>query len=262
MTEVERVIDLFQTSSFKEEFEDYKSSNDKNISQLINFLDSIETNKKYYRIGVQKNKKYRKVQNEDTQDIKNINGLVNKLTETNFETIKDSIVKLINKEHLIPYIIETIIEKSILHHRYVHLYVSILKEINNRNNRTKIVFIKARCDKHYDDFFNKFNIEGGTYDDLCKRNKNIDNIIGLSILITHLEKEGIIENYVEKVLDPFMEKIDDVGDEELFKMLTSFYNISQIYYDEIPSKYKGKLDKLKEGNTAKIKFKIMDILGE
>ena len=259
MGSFEKVIDLFQTSSFKESFEEYKSKNNKDISQLINFLDSIETNKKYYRIGVQKNKKYRKVQNEDTEDIKNINSLVNKLTETNFEAIKSSIVKLINKEHLLPYIIENIIEKSILHHRYVHLYVSILKEINNKN---KIRFITTRCNKHYDDFFNKFNIDGDTYDDLCKRNKNIDNIIGFSILITHLEKEGIIANYVEKVLDPFMKKIDSVGDEELFKMLTSFFNISQLYYEEIPPKYKDTLLKLKGEKNAKIKFKIMDILGE
>ena len=110
MTSFEKVIDLFQTSSFKENFEEYKSKNNKGISELLDFLDSIETNKKYYRIGVQKNKKYRKKQNEDTEDIKNINSLVNKLTETNFEIIKGSIVKLINKEHLIPYIIETIIK--------------------------------------------------------------------------------------------------------------------------------------------------------
>lgn len=261
MTSFEKVIDLFGNPSFKENFKEYKSKNEKEINKLVNFLDSIETNKKYYRIGVQKNKKYRKVQNEDTEYIKNINSLVNKLTETNFETIKSSIVKLINKEHLIPYIIETIIEKSILHHRYTYLYVSILKEIINKN-KNKVSFIIKRCDKHYDDFFNKFNVMSDSYEDLCKRNKNIDNIIGLSILITHLEKEEIISGYVEKVLDPFMEKIDQVGEEELFKMLTSFYNISQLYYDEIPSKYKGKLIELKDKNTAKIKFKIMDILCE
>ena len=102
MTSFEKVIDLFESPSFQGSFEEYKSKNKQEIQKLINFLDSIETNKKYYRIGVQKNKKYRKIQNEDTEDIKNINSLVNKLTETNFEIIKSSIVKLINKEHLIP----------------------------------------------------------------------------------------------------------------------------------------------------------------
>ena len=59
-----------------------------------------------------------------------------------------------------------------------------------------------------------------------------------------------------------MEKINIVGDEELFKMLTSFYNISQLYYQEIPDKYKDKLIILKKQKSSKIKFKIMDILGE
>ena len=259
MTSFEKVIDLFQTSSFKEGFEEYKSKNTKTINEITEFLDSIETNKKYYRIGIQKNKKYRKKQNEDTEDIKNINSLVNKITENNFEVIKNEISTLINKEHLIPYIIETVIEKSILHHRYIKLYVSVLKDINTKN---KIKFITQKCDKYYDDFFNKFKVDGSSYEDLCKKNKNIDNIIGLSILITYLEKEKILLNYVEKVLDPFMERVGETNEEELFKMLTSFYNISQLYYEEIPEKYKEKLVKLKEGKSHKIRFKIMDILDE
>ena len=259
MTSYELVIDLFQTSSFKEDYEVYKSNNKKIINVLVDFLDSIETNKKYYRIGVQKNKKYRKKQNEDTEYLKNINSLVNKITENNFLVIKTEIINLFHKEHLIPYIIETIIEKSILHHRYVHLYVSILKDIQCKN---KIKIISQMCDKYYDNFFNKFTVSGKTYEDLCKKNKNIDNIIGFSILITHLEKENILSNYVEKVLDPFMEKIDKTSDEELYKMLTSFYNISELYYEEIPEKYKEKLILLKVTKGSKIKFKIMDILRE
>lgn len=258
MDSLDRVIDLFQTSSFKESYVDYKSKNKKEIDKLSDFLDSIETNKKYYRIGVQKNKKYRKKQNADTEDIKNINSLVNKLTENNFSNIKSDILNHIKKEHLIPYIIENILEKSILHHRYTHLYVSILKEIKAKN---KIRIITQKCDTYYEKFFNA-EITGNTYEDLCKHNKNIDNIIGLSILITHLEKDGILKNYVEKALDPFMEKVHQTSDEELFKMLTSFYNISQLYYDEIPEKYKVELNKLKNKKNAKIKFKIMDILGE
>ena len=247
MTSFEKVIDLFQTSSFKENFEEYKSKNTKAINDITDFLDSIETNKKYYRIGIQKNKKYRKKQNEDTEDIKNINSLVNKLTENNFEVIKTEISTLINKEHLIPYIIETVIEKSILHHRYIKLYVSVLKDIDSKN---KIRIITQKCDKYYDDFFNKFKVSGSSYEDLCKKNKNIDNIIGLSILITYLEKENILLNYVEKVLDPFMERVEETNEEELFKMLTSFYNISQLYYEEIPEKYKEKLTRLKEAKSS------------
>ena len=152
---MKRLLIYFRHLNFKEGFEEYKSKNTKAINDIADFLDSIETNKKYYRIGIQKNKKYRKKQNEDTEDIKNINSLVNKLTENNFEVIKTEISTLINKEHLIPYIIETVIEKSILRHRYIKLYVSVLKDIDSKN---KIRIITQKCDKYYDDFFNKFKV--------------------------------------------------------------------------------------------------------
>ena len=254
--------EIFNNGSFEKDFESYKECNIKNINSLIEFLDNIETNKKYYRIGVQKNQRYKKVITKDTETIKTINSLINKITEINYVAIKDEIIKLINKDYFIPLIIENLIEKSILHHRYIPLYVGILKEIESLN---KVRLINKNCDKHFNNFFkNKIiNDKDSFYEKLCSENKNIDNIIGLSILITHLEKEGILKGYIEKVLDPFMNTIDEANDIELFKMLTSFYNISQIYYKEIPSKYKEKmLEQKAKTKSSKIKFKIMDILGE
>lgn len=254
---MENLIDL-KGITFEKIYENYKSKNIKKINDLSYFLDTIETNKKYYRIGVQKNKKFKKKTNSDTEDIKNINSLVNKLTETNFEDIKEKILNHIKKEHLLPYIIENLLEKSILHHRYVLLYVSILKEINSKN---KLMIITNKCEFYYNKFLNS-EITCKTYEDFCKRNKNIDNIIGLSLLIAYLEKENILINYIEKIIDSFMEKIENVKDEELFKMLTCFYNISQLHYKIIPEKYILTLNKLKSTNNSKIKYKIMDILGE
>lgn len=254
--------EIFNNGSFEEDLKAYIIKNDKAIKSLNDFLDNIETNKKYYRIGVQKNQRYRKETTADTENIKNINSLINRITESNYEKIKVEIIKLINKEYFIPLIIESLIEKSILHHRYIPLYVGILKEIKSQN---KVRLINKNCDKHFNNFFkNKIiNDKDSFYEKLCSENKNIDNIIGLSILITHLEKEDILKGYVEKVLDPFMNTIDEANDVDLFKMLTSFYNISQIYYQEIPSKYKEKmLEQKSKTKSSKIKFKIMDILGE
>ena len=254
--------EIFNNGSFAEDLKSYKVENYKNIKHLVDFLDNIETNKKYYRIGVQKNQRYRKDTTADTESIKNINSLINKITEKNYSTIKQKIVESINKEYFIPLIVENLIEKSILHHRYIPLYVGVLKEIKSKN---KHHLINKNCDKHYNSFFkNKVvNDKDTFYEKLCSENKNIDNIIGFSILITHLEKEGILNGCVEKVLDPFMNTIDEANDIELFKMLTSFYNISQIYYQEIPEKYKQLMIEQKEKTkSSKIKFKIMDILGE
>jgi len=254
--------EIFNNGSFESELKAYQLTNDKAIQSLVDFLDNIETNKKYYRIGVQKNQRYRKTTTEDTENIKNINSLINRITETNYEKIKVDIIKKINKDYFIPLIVENLIEKSILHHRYIPLYVGVLKEIESQS---KLRLINKNCDKHFNNFFkNKIVNEKDTfYEKLCSENKNIDNIIGFSILITHLEKEGILNGCVEKVLDPFMNTIDEANDIELFKMLTSFYNISQIYYQEIPEKYKQLMIEQKEKTkSSKIKFKIMDILGE
>ena len=251
--------EIFNNGSFEEDLKAYIIKNDKAIKSLNDFLDNIETNKKYYRIGVQKNQRYRKETTADTENIKNINSLINRITESNYEKIKVEIIKLINKEYFIPLIIESLIEKSILHHRYIPLYVGILKEIKSQN---KVRLINKNCDKHFNNFFkNKIiNDKDSFYEKLCSENKNIDNIIGLSILITHLEKEDILEGYVEKVLDPFMNTIDEANDVDLFKMLTSFYNISQIYYQEIPPKYKEKMLDKKLKQNHKDQFKIMDDL--
>ena len=100
---------------------------------------------------------------------------------------------------------------------------------------------------------------------LCAENKNIDNIIGFSLLITNLEKENIINGYVNKILEPFMDSIlDSTDDTDIFKMITSFYNISKIHFDgDIPNKYVIILNQLKDKTTSsKIRFKIMDILDE
>ena len=120
------------------------------------------------------------------------------------------------------------------------------------------------CNKYYTEFFyqdKNISINVTDYEKLCrKKNKNIDNIIGYSLFISHLEKEDIIDNYIEKVLDPFMKNLskDDV---ELYKMLVSFESISDIHYQIIPKRYQIILQTIKtETKSSKIKFKIMDIL--
>ena len=60
-----------------------------------------------------------------------------------------------------------------------------------------------------------------------------------------------------------MNTIDQANEIDVFKMLTSFYNISELYYKEIPVKYRDKIIQQKEKTkSSKIRFKIMDILGE
>ena len=53
------------------------------------------------------------------------------------------------------------------------------------------------------------------------------------------------------------------SDAELFKMLLSFESIACIHYQVIPDKYQKILNTIKDtSQSAKIRFKIMDILNE
>ena len=114
-------------------------------------------------------------------------------------------------------------------------------------------------------FFYENNISNNnsSYEKLCSKNKNIDNVIGFSLFISYLEKEDIIDNFIEKVLDSYMNNLQSNNDIELYKMLVSFESISKIHYQIIPNRYVTILNNIKEiSGSSKIRFKIMDILGE
>ena len=57
---------LMETEDFKKSFNHYQIKNKSSIKELSDFLDNIDTNKLYYKIGIQKNKKYKKEITEDT----------------------------------------------------------------------------------------------------------------------------------------------------------------------------------------------------
>ena len=254
---------VFSSNNFNKNFLEYK--NKISIDDLINFLDNIETNKKYYRMNIHKNKRFKQENTEDTSSIKSINSMINKLTEINYDSLKPQILEKINKEYIIPYIVEGIFEKSILHHRYIHLYVGVLKDMNSLLPKTQKELIKLFY-KYHNILFNNRIIQDdkNDYQQLCDINKRTDNIIGFSLLITYLEKEKVVKGYIDKVLEPFLNNLLIMENEvELYQLLLSFYNISSIYFTIIPKKYLDILQELKEkSDSSKIRFKIMDILGE
>lgn len=258
MSSIEVIKEYMKSNDFINMYNDYLKTKDES---LMLFLDNIDLNKKYYRMNINKNKKYVKVTTEDTSLIKEINSMINKLTDSNYDILKSEIIEKIKIEHIIPYIIQKLTESSMKHHIYIPLYVGILKDINSEKKKN---ILTRLCNKHYTEFFYENKSEKNTtdYEKLCEKNKNIDNIIGFSLFISYLEKEEIIDNYIEKVLDPFMNNLskDDI---ELYKMLVSFESISNIHYQIIPKRYQNILNKVKtETKSSKIKFKIMDILKE
>jgi hypothetical protein len=262
----ENIIEILGSEDFRIKYDKYiiSPSVKKEMKSLEDFLDNIETNKKYYRTGVQKNRRYKKTVTEDTESIKKINSDINKLSEMNYDSLKPQIISQIKVDYIIPYVIENIFDKSILHHKYIPLYVGIIKEITHESKYKLIIKL---CNSYHSKFFDMKTIKDDDtfYEKLCAENKNIDNIIGFSLLITHLEKDNIINGYVDKFLEPLMDTaLNNENDNDVFKMVTSFYNISTLYFKEdIPSKYVEILSKLKQKTkSSKVKFKIMDILNE
>ena len=263
MSKIEVIKQYLESEDSKKLYEEYLKTKNKD---LISFLDNIDLNKKYYRMNINKNKKYTKITTEETSTIKEINSMINKLTNSNYEILKQKISENIKYDYIIPYIIQKLTESSMKHHIYIPLYVGIIKEIQSEKKQT-ILF--KLCNKHYTEFFfkenNNLNNDKSSYEKLCENNKNIDNIIGFSLFISYLEKEDIISNFIEKVLDQFVTSLTLLNNSEveLYKMLVSFENISNIHYQIIPSRYKKIMEEIKStSKSAKIKIKIMDILKE
>lgn len=248
------IEEIFSSKEFVNCFEEHYSN--KNKDQLISFLNNIETNKKYYKMGIQKNKRYKRVENDDTVCIKKINSLINKLTNETCDNIIKEIMPLL-KSQILSYIIENIIEKSLMHHIYIDLYVKLIYNISKNFNI--YILLNKEIETKYTKLLN-FKIEGETYDDLCNKNNNLDKMSGLSILITHLEKENKINNGSQKIIDDLIQKINYNDLDNLFKIIVCIYNIFKIN-TSLKEKYIDKLNEIKNSKiNSRIKFKIMDIL--
>ena len=113
---MEVIKEYMGSDDFMKKYNDYLLIKDNNLSQ---FLDNIDLNKKYYRMNINKNKRYSKVITEDTSSIKEINSMINKITDQNYEILKKQIIEKINVEHIIPYIIQKLAESSLKHHIYI-----------------------------------------------------------------------------------------------------------------------------------------------
>lgn len=259
MSSIEVINEFMKSDDFLKKYDDYLKKKD---DSLQGFLDGIDLNKKYYRMNINKNKRYVKENTKETSLIKEINSMINKITNVNYEVLKSKIIEKIEYDHVIPYIIQKLAESSIKHHIYIPYYVGILKEINNSKKKSIILRL---CNKYHTEFFyeNKSKTENTLYEQLCDVNKNIDNIIGFSLFISYLEKEDIIDGFIDKVIEQYIYNLACKEDAVLYKMLLSFENIANIHYQLIPQRYSQQLIEIKNTTqSSKIRFKIMDILKE
>jgi hypothetical protein len=252
----EQLNELLSSERFMEDYQSYEK--DMNVEKLRNFFDDIETNKNYFRLNVKKSRRYIN-RNNDTDVIKNINANINKCTDNNYNEIINLIIEDINKnEHLLSYVIESLLEKSIIHTTYVYIYVKILIEINNHKNIIRIM--NNTLEKYYTFIFNNNDVKtDNIYDNLCNENKRTDNMIGYLMLMTYLDKDKLICDKINSLIENILNDILNKENDEIFKLLNCIYNIGIISTDYI-NKHMTILKQLKDKKyNSKVRCKVMDI---
>ena len=229
------------------------------------FIDSIAINKKYFRLGMSKKKRYHQNVSEDTIAIKEINSYLNKVTDRNIDAICSEIQKrLVNKEYLTKYLIETIIEKSCIQPNYVHVYLDTITQLfSHEKNLNNLI------EENIDDFYQKtkqkeINMDQSEYLQFCEKNKQLDILIGHAQLISECERRGIVKDKIGLIIDELMNVIDLTEDiNEKYKGVQCLYTILNTYYQNknLPKYYLKKIQSfIKKEKSNKIKFKLMDII--
>lgn len=256
--------DLFHNETFLKDCEDYKSSNTELI-KTMDFINNIELNKKYFRLEMNKKRGYKKrnqFKETDTTCIKEVNSLLNKLTDKNILSIRTKIkTKLEDKNYLKNLIIDSILEKCTIHTPYISLYLDLINYLYGTGNNE---MIQTSTDKLYQTIQNIEYKEESDYLRICERNKKLDKLIGHSLLITELEKKKIVTGKIHPTLENFIKILSECDeDEEKYKCVQCLYNMFKSYYGEyiLPEGYNQKLKSLIEKEKSmKIKFKMMDII--
>ena len=257
--------DIFDSEDFKTNYDEYISK--KECSQFSDFIDSIELNKKYFRLEMNKKKGYRnkhKNMSDDTIAIKEITSLFNKVSDKNILSVRQKIKdKIVGKDYLRDMILESILQKCIIHTIYIDLFIDLIHYLypHTENIYNKI----DKCsDKIYRDIQN-LEIKGESdYLVMCEKNKKLDKLIGHSLLIAELEKKKIVKGKIHPVIDEFIMTLKDCDDDDnKYKCVQCLYTIFKSFYGEyiLPEGYNQKLkDLISSEKTMKIKFKMMDII--
>jgi len=271
------------TDALKNELKSVKSSN------LIKFLNSLPTNKNYYK-SAQRNRfkrGFRKqaTQSEETQTIKKVNVLLNKISPQNaIKIIEDVLLELKFYPHLTNLVTESILEKAILQKtyctHYVDLIIKLIKvhDVKHIMGKLLLQFKEKYITNEYlgnDDKSDNTILEKSAqekYDDFCKKNKQKDYLMGYAILIVELYNKRLVHiNYINMIINILLNKMYYTDDKELENPETleliemNVYCLHKIF-ENINNKEKlkcfiNKIDILLKQKTykPKLRFKLMDI---
>ena len=129
---VESLTDLFLSEQFISDKSKYAQEHSNDLDRVIDYLNSIEINRNYYRTGLRvKNPRYKKKSSDDTCFIQSFKLSLNKMSSKNYMDICDGISKEIKtKDHLYPLLLQYIFEQSLLQHTYSKYYAALVDVLN------------------------------------------------------------------------------------------------------------------------------------
>ena len=169
--------------------------------------------------------------------------------------------RLLEKKHLVPFIIENILNKCISQYGYISLYVQILQKLHI-DNILDVGLLHAKLETCYQVITTEtISDDSDEYSQLCNRNKKMDNLIGYSILVTHLEINNLITDKIKTSINDLLYSIQNSIDvDNRYEYIQCLYNILKIkpILDEtIQENIQKAID---HETSMKNKFKLMDIL--
>ena len=229
---------IWTSKDFTNEYNKYIEINASKLTKLKNI------NKKNFQLS------------NESDEFKLLKNYLNKLSTLNIEKSKSNIINLITDDVLEKSIIY-IIDKCIVEYSYIDLYVIVIKDILNKCP----LDIRYIINNKIENIFNNIKkIDISDYEQLCDINKKVDQSIGISILVVHLEKNQIIEKYITTMIEKFIKSMDLSNAEISNKYISSLYNIFKLIDTEYITLYEKDLNELlTKTNCKKNKFKIMDI---
>lgn len=262
---VDSLHDLFLSEQYMSDKSKYEKSHQSILRDMNKFLNSIDINKQYFRTGIiVKNPKYKKKVSQETQVLKSFKTSLNKMSSLNYESLSQQVVKDIQPyPHLYPIVFQSIIEQALLHHTYSKYYGYLVEHLHKlfRNEsiiQSQLVKTKETIETTH------INQQSSSYDDLCKKNKYVDQLIGYSMFVSDLEVRDIIQGYVEPTLQSLLTECSkELSEDELYKCVLCLSTIYKVVYDSnpLPESHQTSLTEIKSKiRFMKIKFKIMDIL--
>ena len=258
-TEVNR---LFNDPEFLKGYEDYQEDNVE-LRGFRTFIDSIEFNKKYFRLAMGKHKQRRNL-GADTIAIKEINSYLNKITDTTVTKITHEIkTRLEGREYLQTMILETLVEKCLLYPQYIPVYLTLLGDVFEKS-KIYPAFVESISTVFEKVLHTEIGATQSEYLQFCDKNKRLDKVIGHALLLAECEKRYIVVDKIHPRLHDLLTILGDTTDtDEKYKGVQCVYTIMKSLYGGkgLPPRYHATVKALIQHETLpKIKYKLMDIL--